>query len=106
MRITITARHTEISPDLRARARSLVERLVKVATRAHNAQVVFGDDHGVATAELRLHIMRGAVLVGRAEGGDHRSALDLAAARVRRQLDKRPVKAKARRRRAVGREVE
>jgi ribosomal subunit interface protein len=104
MRITTTARHTEISPELRARARSLVERLAKFATRAQGAQVIFGGDHGVATAELKLHIQRGAVLVGHAEGDDHRSALDLAVARVRRQLDKLPVKRRqARRRRTAGR---
>lgn len=100
MRITVTARHCEISSELRQRARALVERLAKLASRAHDAQVLFGDDHGVATVELRLHTVRGRVLIGRAEGDDHRSALDRAAARVRRQLDK-PV-----RRRSVTREAE
>jgi ribosomal subunit interface protein len=92
MRMTITARHTEVSDDLRKRARDLVERLARVAPRPENAQVIFGDDHDVAVVELRLHVARGAVLVGRAEATDHRSALDRAAARVRRQLDKSPAK--------------
>lgn len=106
MRIAITARHLDISADLRTRARALVMRLAKLAARAHDAQVTFGSDHGVATAELKLHILRGAVLVGHAEGADHRSALDLAAARVRRQLDKLPVKRrKSRARRTAGREA-
>jgi ribosomal subunit interface protein len=106
MRIAITARHQDISTELRARARALVMRLAKVAARAHNAQVTFGSDHRVATVELKLHILRGAILVGRAEGHDHRSALDLAAARVRRQLDKLPVKRRqSRARRAVRREA-
>ncbi len=97
MRITVTARHRDVSDDLRQRARSLVERLAKLASRAHDARVLFGDDHGVAIVELRLHTVRGRVLVGRAEGLDHRTALDRAVARVRRQLDKR---------RAVSREAE
>ena len=106
MRIAITARHQDISPDLRTRARALVLRLAKLAARAHDAQVIFASDHRVATVELKLHILRGAILVGRAEGADHRSALDLAAARVRRQLDKLPVKRRrSRARRAVGREA-
>ena len=92
MRVTITARHTEVSGDLRARARALVERLARVAPRPEDAQVIFGDDHDVAVVELRLHVARGDVLVGRAEATDHRSALDRAAARVRRQLDKSPAK--------------
>lgn len=100
MRITVTARHRDVSNELRQRARALVERLAKLANRPHDAQVLFGDDHGVATVELRLHTVRGRVLIGRAEGDDHRSALDRAVARVRRQLDK-PA-----RRRSVAREAE
>ena len=38
--------------------------------------------------ELRLHTARGRVHVGTADGADHRSALDRAVAKVRRQLDK------------------
>jgi ribosomal subunit interface protein len=92
MRVTITARHIEVSDDLRQRARELVERLARVAPRPQDAQVIFGDDHDVAVVELRLHVAHGDVLVGRAEATDHRSALDRAAARVRRQLDKSPAK--------------
>jgi len=33
MRITITARHTEIDDDLRAHAKELVERVAKIAHR-------------------------------------------------------------------------
>lgn len=107
MRITVTARHCDVAPDLRQRARDLVERLARVAARPHDGQVIFAADHGVATAELRLHTARGALLVGRAEGSDHRSALDRAAARVRRQLDKSPAKRTGpARRRSVAREGE
>jgi len=91
MRITITARHCEIPDELRARARTLVERLAKIAARPHDAQVIFADDHGVAAVELRLHTARSKVYVARAQADDHRSALDSAAQRVRRQLDKRSV---------------
>ncbi len=92
MRVTITARHADVSDDLRHRARALVDRLVRVAPRPEDAQVIFSDDHGTAVVEMRLHVARGDLLVGRAEGADHRSALDRAAARVRRQLDKSPAK--------------
>lgn len=107
MRSTVTARHCEVSDDLRQRARTLIERLAKLAARAHDAQVLFGDDHGVATVELRLHTVRGRILVGRAEAVDHRTALDRAVARVRRQLDKSPAKRGGpARRRAVSRGAE
>ena len=94
MRITITARHCEITDELRARARTLVERLAKIAARPHDAQVIFADDHGVAAVELRLHTARSKVYVAKAQADDHRSALDSAAQRVRRQLDKRSVPAR------------
>jgi len=88
MRITITARHCEIPDELRARAGALLARLGKVAGRPHDGQVTFREDHGTPTVELRLHTARGQVHVARAAGPDHRTALDRASARVRRQLDK------------------
>jgi len=91
MRITITARHCEIPDELRARARALLERLGKVAARPHDARVIFADDHSEAAVEVRLHTARGKVYVGKALADDHRTALDRAAQRVRRQLDKRAV---------------
>jgi ribosome-associated translation inhibitor RaiA len=91
MRITITARHCEIPDELRARARAQRERLGKVAARPHDGRVIFADDHGEAAVEVRLHTARGKVYVGKALADDHRTALDRAAQRVRRQLDKRAV---------------
>lgn len=97
MRIAITARHRQIPDELRARARTLLERLERIAPRAHDARVLFDGDHGRATVEVRLHTARGQMHVGSASGADHRTALDRAAAKVRRQLDKAPI-----RRRGVG----
>jgi len=103
MRITITARHCDLPPELRARARTLVERLARVAPRPLDARVVFDADHGRPTVEVRLHAARGLLHVGTARGADQGSALDLAAAKVRRQLDKSPVRRRAAIRRAAGR---
>jgi len=101
MRVTITQRHCEIPDELRERARDLVARLVKVARRPQTAQVIFSEDHGAAAVELRLHAGRGPLVVATSEGADHRSALDRAAARLRRQLAKTPRGAPARRRAAA-----
>ena len=46
MRITITARHCDIPDELRTRARAVLERLSRVASRPHDGQVLFGEDHG------------------------------------------------------------
>ncbi|HTR20555.1 MAG TPA: HPF/RaiA family ribosome-associated protein [Gemmatimonadales bacterium] len=88
MRVTVTARHVEVTEELRTRARELLTRLARVASRPHDGQVIFTEDHGTPVAEVRLHTVRGQVLVGVSDGTDHRSALDKAVARVRRQLDK------------------
>jgi len=86
MRITITGRHVEIDDELRARGKELVQRVVKVVRRPHHAQVIFTEDHGEAGVEIQLHVPRGRIHVGKAVASDHRSALDLAIARVKRQL--------------------
>ena len=88
MQTTITARHCEISEALRERALSVVERLGGFATRPMKAHVVFDADGLQQTAELRLHLGTGDVLVAGGEAGDHRTALDRAEDKLRKQLEK------------------
>lgn len=89
MQLMITSRHEEVPETLRARAESVVSRLARFAHRPTRAQVEFDSDHQRATAELRLHAARGIVHIASAEARDHRTALDRAAAKLRRQLDKK-----------------
>jgi ribosome-associated translation inhibitor RaiA len=98
MRVTITARHCDVSDELRARARAIVERLGRVAMRPHDVRVLFALEHGQPVVELRLHTVRGRVHVGRAPAQDHRTALDRAAGRLRRQLIDVPARRRARER--------
>ena len=88
MQTTITARHCEISETLRERALTVVERLGNVASRPIEATVVFDVEGLTQTAELRLHIPRGEVLVATGEAEDHRTALDRAEDKLRKQLEK------------------
>jgi ribosomal subunit interface protein len=97
MQTTITARHCEINDALRERARTVVERLGELAHRPIESAIVFDTDGGKATAELRLHAARGELLVARGEADDHRTALDRAEEKLRRQLDKDRDNPKARR---------
>jgi ribosomal subunit interface protein len=85
---TITARHCEISDALRERAVNVVQRLGNLASRSMEATVVFDTDATQHTVELRLHVPRGEVLVARGEAPDHRTALDRAEERLRRQLER------------------
>ena len=88
MQTTITARHCEITDALRERARTVVERLGELARRPIETAVVFDTDGGRSTAELRLYVARGEPLVASGEADDHRTALDRAEEKLRRQLDK------------------
>src|SRR5260370_11824790 len=86
MRITITARHVEIDADLRALAKELVAKVVKLVRRPHHAQLIFTEDHGEAGVEIEIHVPRGRVHRAKSLAPDHRTALDAAIARVKRQL--------------------
>jgi ribosomal subunit interface protein len=88
MQTTITVRHCEISDALRERAVSVVERLGGLAPRPIDTAVVFATDGTEATAELRLHLAHGEVLVAKGEGSDHRTALDRAEEKLRRQVER------------------
>ena len=85
---TITARHCDISDALRERAVDVVERLGNIATRPMESTVVFDTDGIEQTVEIRLHLARGETLVARGEGPDHRTALDRAEERLRRQVER------------------
>ena len=88
MQPTITVRHCEISEALRERAITVVRRLGNLISRPMEAAVVFDVDATQPTVEIRLHVPRGEVLVARGEGSDHRTALDRAEERLRRQLER------------------
>jgi ribosomal subunit interface protein len=88
MQTTITARHCEIPEALRERALAVVERLGSIATRPIEATVVFDVEGPRQTAELRLHVSRGEVLVAKGEAEEHRTALDRAEDKLRKQLEK------------------
>ena len=88
MKMIVTARHCEIPDDLRERARELLEKAARRATRPHRAEVVFDDDHQRKVVELQLYLPRNQVCVATAEAADFRTALDRAVDKLSNQLDK------------------
>jgi ribosome-associated translation inhibitor RaiA len=66
----------------------VVQRLGNLASRSMESAVVFDSDGLQQTVEIRLHVPRGEVLVARGEGSDHRTALDRAEERLKRQLER------------------
>jgi ribosomal subunit interface protein len=88
MDIIITARHGEVPEALRLRAEQVVTRLARFAHRPTGANITFDAEHQRALAELRLTAARGVLYVASGEAADHRTALDRAVSKLRRQLDK------------------
>jgi len=88
MQTTITARHCEVSEPLRERAITVMERLGNLASRPMEMTVVFDASGIQQTVELRLHVARGEILVATGEGADHRTALDRAEEKLRRQVER------------------
>lgn len=88
MQTTITVRHCEVPEALRERALAVSERLAQFAPRPLEVAVVFDADGLQQVVELRLQVARGEKLIARGEGGDHRTALDRAEDKLRRQLEK------------------
>jgi ribosomal subunit interface protein len=99
MNTTITARHCEISDELRDRAAAVLSRLGGLLTRPLEVAAIFDMMSTRATAEIRVVGVRERYLAT-GEDKDHRTALDRAEDKIRRQLDK-PAQMK-RHRRAKG----
>lgn len=97
MQTTITTRHCEIAEPLRERAVLVMERLAALSDRATEATVTFDVESVRHSAELRLQAAGGRVLLATAEGPDHRTALDRAEGKLRRQLVRTAAKPRARR---------
>ncbi|HEX2450919.1 MAG TPA: HPF/RaiA family ribosome-associated protein [Gemmatimonadales bacterium] len=99
MQTTITARHCEVPEALRGRALAVTERLGTLASRPLEATVTFHADGLEQVVELRLHDSRGELFVATGTAADHRTALDRAEEKLRRQLEKangRPRRSRAR----------
>jgi ribosome-associated translation inhibitor RaiA len=88
MQTTIVVRHSEIADGLRQRAITVVERLGNMAARPMEMTIVFDPDGLDRTVELRLHLAKGEILVATGEGADHRTALDRAEEKLRRQVER------------------
>jgi len=86
MRITISARHCEVSDALRERAAAVATRLAELSPHALDATVVFDAAPLIHSVELRLHARGRKMLVGAGQGPDHRTALDRAEEKLRGQL--------------------
>lgn len=88
MNFSITARHCEVSDELRERADAVLSRLAALHASPAEGAVMFDAGPASAIAELRLRGERGDRFMARAEDRDHRSALDRVEEKVRRQIER------------------
>ncbi|MDH3729197.1 MAG: HPF/RaiA family ribosome-associated protein [Myxococcales bacterium] len=88
MKVIITTRRCKVPGPIRERAKMLIERAAKKASRPYRAEIIFQEDHRRSVVELHLFLPRGKVNVCTAEADDFRSALDRAMDKLNNQLDK------------------
>lgn len=87
MQTIVTSRHCEITEQLQSRASTIASRLGALARRPISCTVLFDVEGTQSLAELRLVDGSGESLISRGEGPDHRTALDRAEDRLKRQLE-------------------
>jgi len=100
MQKVVTARHVEIAANLKQRAVVVLERISRYVRGPIESSVTFDRDGHEAFAEVRLHVSHGEWFVAKSVATDHRSALDRAEAKMRRQIEKvfgRPPRTRQRR---------
>jgi ribosomal subunit interface protein len=88
MHVNITARHCEIPDTLRTRAESVLDRLGNYGLELVEGAVVFDVEAASQRAEVRLRAATGDMVVAKDTGSDHRTALDRAEDKLKRQLKK------------------
>lgn len=88
MPVTITARHFDLPDPLRDRAGEVAQRLEARAGRDAEVAILFDLEADTPTAEIRFRVVGLDALHAVGTGDDHRSALDRAEEKLRRQLEK------------------
>ncbi len=88
MQTTVTARHVEVTETLKERALVVLRRFARYVRRPLESSVVFDKDGKGAFAEVRLHVAHGEVFVAKSVAKNHKSALDQAESKLRRQIER------------------
>ena len=86
MDVRMSTRHTAVPPSFPAWAEGRAQRLERYNPRLQTVELLVDSDHGRSVVEVRAQVPGSPIMVGRAEGGSERVALDRALERVGRQL--------------------
>jgi len=85
MDIITTARHFELTPQIREYARKRIEKLQRVLDRVEEVHLVLATEKYRQIAEVALHA-RGTDIVSREESDDMQTSIDRVVDRVERQV--------------------
>ena len=85
MQITVTARHTELTPGVRQFAQSRIEKLAKYANDIHGAHVIVSLEKHMHIAEITLRV-NSHELVVKQEHAEAGAAIELAVDRMEEQM--------------------
>jgi len=86
MEIIVSARHADVSEELRSHVEESLSRLTKFEPRATRANVTLLQEKKRCVAEATLSVERGDYVRAEAEGGDLRTAVDRLCDKLARQL--------------------
>jgi putative sigma-54 modulation protein len=86
LRILITGRHVGVTEAMKDYAREKATKLEKIHGRLTRIEVTMDVDHDAHRVEIVADAPRGVRLVGKAEGADMYSAVDLAEEKLSGQL--------------------
>lgn len=87
MRINITARHIEISPEFRERITADIEGFSRIIDRINTVDVTVSDDSGVPQADIVFRLDQND-FKARGQGNNLPQAFDIAVEKAERQLRK------------------
>ena len=87
MKTTITARHCEVTQDLRTQVEGQLENLLAIFDRVSRADVVFAENGPTPTAEITVQFHRQS-FNSKGEGISHEQAFNIAYEKAERQLRK------------------
>ena len=86
--VRVTARHFEVSDDVRSHVVSRAERLLRRFDGVHNVEVILSMEGGKPKAEMIVGVVRGQRCVAAADHEDVLGAVDVVVDKIDRQIRK------------------
>ena len=88
MNLEVIGRHTEVTADIREFAGKRADKLQKFFDRIHSLRVIVGSEGAGHHAEFVAHLVKGDMVVAKADAQDIYESIEAAAERLEHQLRK------------------